>query len=408
MNNKVLLFFIGLNENGLIGSTKIYKPESFKLLMNKRVIFLKGYQNEFLKDFKKKFNFSWSEFSEKLNVNLSTLSKSYMFESCNLPYVVFKKILQISDEIENEILKKYNAEIMEEELIIGRKCFGEQKKILDPIKITFRNKNLKLNTSKINYSRQDKIKKIKLPTELTPELAEEIGMHFGDGFLSNKRYDYRLKGNPKDEKEYYQNYIKPLFKKLYNFDLNLKESYKSFGFELYSQALWEFKTKVIGIISGRKEKISIPSTLKVNNQKILCAFIRGLFDTDGSICFKTKYGYKKYYPEIGISLTSKNLIKEVGEILKMLGFNPGVYFNDKYGRISIYGINALKKYENLINWSSQKNLKRLIDWKKRYPKLNNMAIVVKWQNTRLWSVRPEFDSRLSLSSNFEINNGVRT
>ncbi len=364
--------------------------------MNKRVNFFKGYQKKFINDFKKQFNFSWNEFAKKLKINSNTLSKSYMFELCDIPYDIFKKIIKISNKSEEEILKKYYAKIKEESLIIGRKCFGEQRKILYPIKISFKNKNLKLDTSQINYSKFDIIKKIKFPRKLTPALAEEIGMQFGDGFLSAKRYDYRLKGNPKDEKEYYKNYIKPLFKKLYNLDLNLKESYKSFGFELYSQALWEFKTKVIGIKPGRKEKISIPSTLKVNDEKILCSFIRGLFDTDGSLCFKTKYGYESYYPEIGISLISKHLIKEVGEILKMLGFNPGIYFNNKYGRISIYGINALKKYENLIGWSSQKNLKRLNDWKKRYPQLNNMAIVVKWQNTRLWSVRPEFDSRLSL------------
>ncbi len=345
--------------------------------MKKRVNFLKGNQKKLIKDLKNKLNLNWRNLAEELNINKNTLSKAYTFELCDIPYNTFKEIIKLLGKNEKNILKEYNGKIKDEVLIIGRKCFGEQKKILSPIKIIFKNKNLILNTSRINYSKKDIIKKIKLPKKLTPELAEEIGMQFGDGFLSEKRYDYRLKGNPKDEKEYYIYYIAPLFKKLYNVDLKLKESYQTFGFELYSKAIWEFKTKVVCIKPGRKENIFIPKKLKVNNKEILCSFIRGLFDTDGSLCFKTKYGYERYYPEIGISLISKNLIKEVGEILQMLGFNPGIYFNKKYGRISIYGINALKRYEKLIGWSSQKNLNKLNDWKNRYPQLNKcMAVVV--------------------------------
>ena len=67
-------------------------------------------------------------------------------------------------------------------------------------------------------------KKIKIPSVITEDLAEETGMHLGDGFLSAKRYDYRLKGNANDEKEYYINYIAPLFKSLYNIDIKMTSS----------------------------------------------------------------------------------------------------------------------------------------------------------------------------------------
>jgi hypothetical protein len=355
-------------ENSLIGSTKIYKECILNSNMKKRVSFPKGNQKKFIKYMKNSSNLKWSKLASKLCINENTLSKSYFFESCDMPYEVFKKIIKIVDKNEEDILRDYGAKVKVESLIIGRKCFGEQKKVLEPINITFENKNLNLDISDVNYSKSDLNKGIKLPTKLTPELAEEIGMHSGDGFLSAKRYDYRLKGNPRDEKEYY-NYIQSLFKRLYNLDVNLKESYKSFGFELYSQAFWEFKIKVIGIKPGKKEDIFLPNKLKVNDVRILAGFIRGLFDTDGSLCFKTKYGYERYYPEISISLISKQLIQEVGEILKMIGLKPRVYFNERYGRISIYGINALKRYEELIGWSSQKNLNKLNDWRNRYPML---------------------------------------
>lgn len=344
--------------------------------MNKRVVFSKKNQKGFIKYLKDKSNLEWKELSKRLKINESTLSKSYMFGLSSIPYPFFKEMLSIIDEKEADILNKYGGKVRNEIIVIGRKVMGEQKKRFDKINIIFDNKNLVVDKSNINYSLVDIKKEIKLPDKITPELAEEIGMHYGDGFLSAKRYDYRLKGNYKDEIVYYTDYIKPLFKRLYNLDINLKKFDSTFGFEISSKALWEFKTKVIGIKPGNKFALCIPESLKVKNTEILCAFIRGLFDTDGSLSFKTKYGYKKYYPEISISLYSKNLVKEVGEILQMLGFKPNIYLNVKYPRISLNGIGSLKKYEKLIGWSSQKNLNKLNAWKNRYPNLySNMADV---------------------------------
>ena len=338
--------------------------------MNKRVRFSEGDQKRLIRYLKKKTVLSWKEISKKLEVNEKTLVKSYMYEYCDLPYNLFKKICAILCEKEEEILEKYGGVLKKEELAIGRKVFGEQRKVLDPINVTYLNRNLNLDMSKISYSRYDIKKKIKVPIRITKELAEEVGMHFGDGFLSAKKYDYRLKGNPNNERGYYFNFIKPLFKELYNIDVNLKEFERSFGFEIYSKVLWEFKVKVLCITPGKKYGIRFPEVLKINDEEILGAFLRGLFDTDGCVSFKSKYGYKNYYPTIEISLTSKNLIKDVEEILSMFGFNPRVYFNEKYGRISIRGINALKRYEKFVGWSSPKNLNKVNEWKRRYPELN--------------------------------------
>ncbi len=371
--------------------------------MKKRVRFSSENQKRFIQYIKEKSDLSWKELSNLIGINESTLSKSYRFALCDIPYDIFKKMIRMINENEGNLLKKFIGKIRKEELVIGRKVIGEQKKILYPIKITFKNKNVKLNNSIVNYSNFDINKGIKLPNKLTPELAEEIGMQFGDGFLSAKRYDYRLKGNPKDEKEYYLKYIKPLFKKLYNINLKIKDFGDSFGFEVSSKALWEFKTKVIGITPGRKNNISIPKILKINNIRILTALIRGLFDTDGSLSFKTKYGYEKYYPEIRISLISKKLINEIGKILQMLGFNPNIYLNGRYGRISINGIAALKKYEKLIGWSSQKNLNKVNAWRNRYPQLDkNMADVV--QRSVRTTVARDTWVRLPASAFQESNN----
>src|SRR3989344_8199138 len=112
--------------------------------------------------------------------------------------------------------------------------------------ITFPDKNLRLDVSKVKMSSFDLKKGVRLPTHLTPMLAEEIGIHLGDGFLSSKRYEYRLKGHKIDEKWYYIDYLKYLYKLLYNLEVNIKDYSDTMGFEISSLALWEFKVKVLG------------------------------------------------------------------------------------------------------------------------------------------------------------------
>lgn len=368
INNNFSLLFWNY-KSGLIASTKIYKLEAIKIIMQKRVFFSKGNQNRFVRYVKDKYNFNWRELAKKLNIREGTL-KSYTFELCSIPDNIFYKMLKILGQDEDEILKNFNARLEEEIIVIGRKVLGELKKKFEDVDITFKNTNLSLDNSKVEYSLIDKKKNITFPNKITPELAEEIGMHYGDGFLSSRKYEYRLKGNQYNEVEYYKGYIAPLFKSLYNIEVNLKDYKTSYGFEISSKALWTFKTKVMEIKSGNKELITFPEVLKVNNLQILTSFIRGLFDTDGCLSFKTKYGYEKYYPEIKIALFSKKLILEIGEILKMLGFNPNVYINKDQGVITLNGIGSLRRYEKLIGWSSQKNLNKLISWKNRYSQFN--------------------------------------
>ena len=178
--------------------------------MKKRVIFEKNKQKDFLADIKKKSNIEWEKIAQETNTNIQTLTKSYFYEKCSLPYELFKKFCSILEEKEKKVLSRYNAKIEKEKIVIGRKVFGEQRNTFNPIRIKYKKNDLSLDISQIEFSRYDKAKKLNLPRKMTPELAEEMGMHFGDGYLSEKRYEYRLKGNPKDERPYYDSHIKKI------------------------------------------------------------------------------------------------------------------------------------------------------------------------------------------------------
>ena len=345
--------------------------------MKKRVVFPQGKQKEFLVESRKELKVTWPEFAKLLVINKTTLRTSYQYEYCYFPYKIFQKIIELRKKEENEILSLYNAKVIDiiydvtRLLNSPRRQAGYRVKKLSEIKIGYNDEIPVFDTTNIKKTFYDKKKGIVLPTCLTPELAEEIGIHLGDGFLSNKKNEYRLKGD-KEERSYYDLIIRKLFKKLYNLDLNLKDYENTYGFELYSKTFWFFKNKTLGIHAGRKRYMQFPEIIKVNNKEILCAFLRGIYDTDGCLYFRSSKKIKKYYPSIQLVLIAKGIIDGVAEILQMLGFDPYLYQDKKgYYHIILNGYARLERYCNLIGWHNQKHIKKFDAWKERHPQLGS-------------------------------------
>ena len=145
---------------------------------------------------------------------------------------------------------------------------------------------------KIELSKHDVLKKLKLPNNLSSDLAYLCGILVGDGSIYNRenKNEYVIKcvGNPLDEKELYYQVIGPKFKKIFGFmpRIGYYDSRTTFGFTIYSKTLFLYLTNVIGLLHGKKdERLRIPEIIKYN-KKLLVPFIRGLFDTDGCIFAK--------------------------------------------------------------------------------------------------------------------------
>ncbi len=186
-------------------------------------------------------------------------------------------------------------------------------------------------------------------------------MHLGDGFLSANKFDYRLKGG-KDEKDFYDGFVKQTYKKLFNADVKIQEFEASYGFEYYSKALWTFKSRVLGIQLSPKTNIRIPDAFKVNNQAVLCGLLRGYFDTDGCLVAYSRYGREHYYPLITVASASKPLTLDVLEILRMLGFSCCYSENLRVKwpcfQIQLYGYANFERYCKVIGWSNPKYVRK--------------------------------------------------
>ena len=99
-----------------------------------------------------------------------------------------------------------------------------------------------VNPEQIQHSVFDVRKEIKFPTEVSKDLAEELGIHLGDRCLRyyensrQKGYTY-LVTSGHDEREYLSEVVMPLMKKLYNLESRLKTKKTCLVVEYHSKAL---------------------------------------------------------------------------------------------------------------------------------------------------------------------------
>ena len=118
-----------------------------------------------------------------------------------------------------------------------------------------------LNKMKINFSRKDELRELKLPTSMTEDLAEDIGIMVGDGHIgahSHKgctNYEICVSGDAITDYSYINNYVSPLKKRLYNLKFFMFIAGKrrtEVRLQMYSKGLVEFYAKIIGLPLGKK------------------------------------------------------------------------------------------------------------------------------------------------------------
>jgi len=244
-------------------------------------------------------------------------------------------------------------------------------------------KKLNFDISEIPFSNPDKLRNITLPTSLNEELAEETGIHVGDGFMSIYNYTnrgnywLRFTGHSIEEGTYFKNHLQPLLTKLYNFSGSIIPSKKddSFNLTLRSKAIVFFKAKILKLPLGSKNSIAIPKIILKSDKKVLAGFIRGIGDTDSSVTFKKKHQNRHYYPVIHFANKSKILVKQMNKALKEFGIVADTQFNETYydkrtkkfytkHSLFISGKNNLNIWTKTIGFNNPVHITKFEIWKK--------------------------------------------
>ena len=232
-----------------------------------------------------------------------------------------------------------------------------------------------LNLSKVRFSKRDKEKGIIIPNELTKELAEDVGIHIGDGSLHkcNKwKSAYEFSYTTSKAELDYVNHIVSLKKRLYNLPYHrILDRNTWVEMKFNSLAIATFFENVFNMPVGNKCKIvDIPPIIKnCKDKQIIAACIKGIIDTDFYFGFKNQKG--RLYPVITGRFASFKLVKSLSLLFKKLGINHCVQFYDKrYDKsfmrgysightIAINGFERLNLFLNIVGFSNQKNISRL-------------------------------------------------
>ena len=185
------------------------------------------------------------------------------------------------------------------------------------------------------------------------EIAELLGIILGDGNISKKGYKLTISGNTEDLL-YHETRVIPLIKKY--FDVKPKvyklKNKNSINTEFYSKSLINLLLR-LGLQKGRKENLKIPSIVH-NNLDTYRYFLRGLFDTDGTIKFSKQNKGINYYPRIEISQKPSKMTYDLKNLIKACQFNFSFCVSDnsrgylkKDSHLAVYQVSGK---ENLYRW----------------------------------------------------------
>lgn len=220
----------------------------------------------------------------------------------------------------------------------------------------------------------DKKKDLKFPSILSEGLAEIVGIHIGDGHLGFRKnrkgsYLFQLGGHLIKDKIYYEKFITPLLKNLFNLKVSPKMICGSiYGYQIYSKGLLFYLKNNFNLPVGKKfMAIDVPKIF-FKNKNLLISCIRGIIDTDFYVSFDENF------PEVGGWFAGEKLVKTLESVLNNLKFKVKTRYNDKYfdkrtnkyytrHHISLRGIENFGKWFKTIQTHHPVNYIKYKYWK---------------------------------------------
>lgn len=198
---------------------------------------------------------------------------------------------------------------------------------------------------------------IKLPKKMNPELAELLGLYMADGCLSRGRIIFAVEKKDKElEKR-----IKYLMGRLFGLNYCRKEqkaNENSFCLVFYSRDLADYFKQAGWSKTGAKQAFT-PEDIFNSSKQSACAFVRGLFEGDGSV---HSDGYPLLYS------ISEKLVKDVQQLLFGLGIVSGIRkskIGNRYGKNPVYTLSviqqrSIQEFINQIGYISSRKNKLLL------------------------------------------------
>ena len=279
-----------------------------------------------IEEAKRKSGLTWQELAQRAGVSKIYLKSDLRYERVLLPENVYKEFC-------NLVVKDYDKYIVD---------------VLDPN--WGRAKGGRIG------GRSSKPKPVHLLVDRpSPELAEAIGIMLGDGNSWTKTgyYYVRISGHSEDEREYLLNYVRVLFLKVFNirFDVSTHNTAKELTLTKGSKDL-VYTLEHWGFPPGNKKhnNIGIPSWI-FESKEYMKSCVRGLVDTDGSVCPITG----RDYPYIWFSSSIPNLRKTFTLVMETLDFKLAKWTGNGTPQTHIAKKSVLERYFKEIGFNNPKH-----------------------------------------------------
>ncbi len=195
--------------------------------------------------------------------------------------------------------------------------------------------------------------------KLDAGMAEFCGIVQGDGniWTNNRKYEITITGSPKDSA--YMDYVARYAAKNIKPGLYYRVRGRGLRLTIYSKRLFLFLTKGLGMGSGAlKSGGGVPLRIS-KSKKLLVSYIRGLFDTDGSVFTSDKDGAPGY-PAIEITNENIQLLLYVRDSLDGMGFRTTLRkSNSETYKIAIHGKRMIRLWIATIGSSHPRKLSKM-------------------------------------------------
>lgn len=258
--------------------------------------------------------------SKLLEVSEKTLIINWIQRNHTIPLSIFKKLIKLHPKL-NLSSSELKFKILN--------CYWGQGKGARPIRY----------------------KKVNFPNTPSEDFAEFYGIMLGDGCIYSNYNGIAICCDSLLDKEYIDYHIPNLMKKLFGVYPKIYDDTPKFKrvkkCVLYSKKLTKF-LEAQGLVRGYKKegKTIIPPNF-FSNKKLLTKCIRGLFDTDGSIC---PHPHTSVMIDITIKIPS--LLESTIKAFEVLGVKAG----HSKKAILIYGPDKVKDYFEKIGSSNSKHV----------------------------------------------------
>lgn len=184
--------------------------------------------------------------------------------------------------------------------------------------------------------------------KLDASLAEVLGALAGDGHISGISHEISITCSSEFDKEYID-YLKILFERKLGMSFRISLHGSAIRLKTYSKELASILHREYGSPIGEKKgNLKIPKVFE-NNLELMKAYIRGLFDTDGSVYLRRKNDIV-----VEIINVDRLYLESLKVVLNKIGFICGVSGKNLY----FYRKDMVKKFFDEIEPANPKHLKK--------------------------------------------------